>query len=80
MKLDLQGAELQALRGATSMLTNVRVILCEVNFVPRYDNCSLFHEIASFLAQQGFMLHRLYDIRSLPTGAWEMGDAIFVKR
>lgn len=80
LKLDLQGAELQALKGATSMLSNVRVILCEVNFVPRYEGCSLFHEIAAFLAEQGFMLHRLYDLRSLPSGAWEMADAIFIKR
>ncbi len=80
LKLDLQGAELQALRGATNMLKNVRIILCEVNFLLRYENCALFHEIAAFLAEQGFTLHRLYEIRSLPDGAWEMADAIFLRR
>lgn len=80
LKLDLQGAELQALLGAKEMLKEVRLILCEVNFILRYDMCALFHEIATFLFEQGFSLHRLYDIRSLPTGAWEMADAIFVKK
>lgn len=79
LKLDLQGAELAALKGAEHTLKNVRAILCEVNFVSRYENCSLFHEIASFLAQHGFLLHRIYDIRSLPNGALEMADAIFLK-
>lgn len=80
LKLDLQGAELSALKGAEHMLKNVRAILCEVNFVPRYEDCALFHEIAAFLAEQGFLLHRLYDIRSLPNGALEMADAIFLKK
>jgi FkbM family methyltransferase len=79
LKLDLQGNELAALRGATNTLPGVRAILCEVNFIARYQGCSLFHEVAGFLADRGFRLHRLYEIHSDRKGAWQLADAVFVR-
>jgi FkbM family methyltransferase len=79
LKLDLQGNELAALRGATATLPHVRAVVCEVNFTPRYQGCSLAHEIAGFLQQFGLRLHRMYDIHSTRSGEWQFADALFVR-
>jgi FkbM family methyltransferase len=79
IKLDLQGHELAALRGATRLLSDVKAILAEVNFRSRYEGGCVFHEVAAHLAQFGFRLFRLYEIIPDPDGAWRQADALFVK-
>lgn len=80
IKLDLQGAELKALGGATLALPHVQAILCEVNFVPRYEGCALFHEVAAFLDGHGLRLFRLYEVHADKKGQWQFADAIFLRR
>lgn len=79
LKLDVQGNELAALRGAAATLAGVKAVVCEVNFVARYQGCALFHEVDSFLASTGFKLHRLYEIHSDEFGAWQFADALFCR-
>ncbi len=61
LKLDIQGAELKALRGAARLL---RQTLCavytEVLFNSLYQGGALFSEIDLYLREQGFSLHDIY--------------------
>lgn len=60
IKLDIQGAELQALNGARKkILKNTLVIHAEVCWVPLYKNQPLFAELEQFLRNQGFLMHRI---------------------
>jgi FkbM family methyltransferase len=59
LKLDIQGAELDVLRGATNLLRRVVVISTEVEFVPLYKEQPLFADVDTFLRSQGFVLHAL---------------------
>ncbi len=59
MKLDVQGAELEVLRGARGPLSGVRLIELEVAFNPIYRGQPLFGEVDSFLREQGLVLWRL---------------------
>jgi FkbM family methyltransferase len=80
VKLDLQGNELAALRGAKTMLANdVRAVFAEVNFRSRYDGGCVYHEVAEYLSQFGFRLFRMYEIIADPDGAWRQADALFLK-
>lgn len=79
IKLDLQGNELKALRGAEVALQTARAVLCEVNFVARYEGCCLFHEIAAHLHQRGFRFQRLYELHADKKGRWRFADALFVR-
>jgi FkbM family methyltransferase len=79
LKLDLQGHELAALRGAQGLLAGgVDVVLAEVNFRRRYAGSCLFHELAAFLAERHFQLFRLYEPILDAHGGWRQADALFV--
>jgi len=79
LKLDLQGHELAALRGAEQMLRNTMVVLTEVNFQKRYQGSCLFHEVASFLYKHGLVLHSLFEVIPGGDGSWSLADALFAR-
>jgi FkbM family methyltransferase len=59
MKLDVQGAELEVLRGAAFTLADVLILDLEVEWNPIYEGQALFGDIDGFLRQNGFVLWRL---------------------
>ena len=58
IKIDVQGAELDIFKGATIALNNVLKIICEVEFVPHYENQPLFGDICSFLNEYNLMFNK----------------------
>jgi FkbM family methyltransferase len=78
IKLDLQGYELEALRGSERILNECRAIISEVSFVPLLDNGVLFEELSDFLYKRNFHLYNLY-AGSTPSGQLRHGDALFLK-
>lgn len=52
--VDIQGAELLCLKGATKLLQNVRWIESEVSKRPVYTGGVLLHELEAWLAERGF--------------------------
>jgi FkbM family methyltransferase len=54
LNIDLQGAELAALKGAVRFLSGVKWIYCEVNDRHLYRGCPLVGEIDDYLAAHGF--------------------------
>ncbi len=62
LKVDVQGAELDVLRGAERSLQSVRLVELEVEFQSLYEGQPLFGEVDEFLRRRGFTLWRLRDI------------------
>jgi len=56
LKVDVQGAELDVLRGGTSVLKNLKLIELEVEFNYQYKGQALFSEIDLFLRKHGYAL------------------------
>jgi FkbM family methyltransferase len=56
LKIDVQGGELQVLRGASGLLPLIDVVLVEGSFVELYSGQPLVHELVEFLGGQGFLL------------------------
>jgi FkbM family methyltransferase len=54
LALDIQGAELMALRGAPGLLGRVRAVNCALAFEELYEGCALAPEIDAHLAEFGF--------------------------
>jgi FkbM family methyltransferase len=65
LKLDVQGAELDVLRGAERSLRRVRVIQAEVEFAALYEGQPLFGDVDAYLRERGFVLWRLRGLRHL---------------
>jgi FkbM family methyltransferase len=80
LKLDLQGYELEALKGCGALLRNLRIIATEIEFVPLYEKQPLFGDIDRFLRENGFFLFNFYELWTLGDGQIETGDAIFLNR
>jgi FkbM family methyltransferase len=80
IKLDLQGNELKALKGAHKTLASCKAILVEVNFRERYEGCTQFNDLYNFLNGAGFVLYKLYEIHGYADGAWKLGDGLFLKK
>ena len=58
IKIDVQGAELDILKGSKKLLNNVLKIVCEVEFLPLYHDQPLFGDINKFLGQYNFMFNK----------------------
>ncbi len=58
IKIDVQGAELDIFKGGKNALKNVIKIICEVEFVPLYENQPLFGDMCDFLKQYDFMFNK----------------------
>lgn len=79
VKLDLQGFELEALRGAQAMLARVKAVLCEVAFKDLYAGQPLAEEIVAWMEARGFGLEGLYRLVRDAAGNPVSADALFLR-
>lgn len=85
--MDLQGAEVRALRGAARILPHVKVLHLEVGFRRIYDGQALFWDVHELVDPDFRLIHLdlgrwpqiLWAYRLLRTGPW-VANAIFVRR
>jgi FkbM family methyltransferase len=54
--LDVQGFEMEVLKGSTETLKRIDHIFCEINGVEMYEGCPTLSELCEFLSQHGFTL------------------------
>lgn len=80
IKVDVQGYELEVLRGGERTLESAEAVLMEVNLLRLHEGAPLFHETAEFMGKHGF---QVYDICSLIRrpydGAVWQSDVMFVR-
>jgi len=75
INLDIQGAELKALKGMEEYLKNVDYIYTEVNCDYVYEECALINEMDEYLLK--FNLHR---VETVWAGECKWGDAFYIKK
>jgi FkbM family methyltransferase len=80
LKLDIQGGEVKAFRGAERMLSERRVglVYTEVLFVPVYQEQGNFYDVAAYLGIHGYRLFDFYNFAYAENGQLKWGDAIFL--
>lgn len=79
LKLDIQGSELDALKGATELFRQkkIRHVCLEAPFVLLYERQAFFHEIREFLATQGCEFYGLFKLSRHKSDRLLFADALF---
>ena len=79
MKLDVQGGELDVLKGAADILPFIDTIYTEASFLALYEHQPLAGEIIAFLAEHGFALRGVFNHSVEPGVGPTQADFLFVR-
>jgi len=80
IKVDVQGAELDVLKGAPQTLKNTEMVILEVSFFEFMKGAPQFSEVISFMKNIGFVAYDFFDRSHRPLdGALGQVDIAFVK-
>jgi FkbM family methyltransferase len=80
VKLDIQGAELEALKGFGKLLQSVSCVEMEVSFMKGYGEQPLFGELYDFMVDSGFGLFDLKVFGVAGTRNGTQANAFFCRR
>jgi len=73
INMDVQGYELEVLKGSVNTLKEIKWIYTEINRAPLYEGCAMVEELDTFLLNFGFRR------QDTDWGGDTWGDALFVK-
>jgi FkbM family methyltransferase len=80
IKLDVQGAELQVLAGATRTLQQTEAVILEVTLFATMIGGPQFYDLVSYMKTAGFVVYDIYGFQyRLLDGALNQFDMIFVR-
>jgi FkbM family methyltransferase len=81
LKLDVQGYELEVLKGAENTLPQISVVLAELNLIDIHKNAPLLDEVILYMRSKGFVAYDICGLtrRPLDRALWQ-ADFIFVRR
>ncbi|MFH1137319.1 MAG: FkbM family methyltransferase [Pseudomonadota bacterium] len=83
LKMDLQGGEIEALKGMTYLLKNqkIQIIVTEAMFIEHYESQPLLKDIWTFLSDFRYTFFDLVDVSWMNCdGQIRQGDAVFVSQ
>lgn len=81
LKVDVQGFELEVLRGAREILQSVQAVLLEVSLIQVNKGAPLMAEVVGFMAERGFEVGDILEIHHRPLDrATNQADLLFVPR
>jgi FkbM family methyltransferase len=79
LKLDVQGYELEALKGCEGLLDRFEHIYAECSFVELYEGQAMARDVITFLQTRGFGLEGVYNVTYDSRGMAIQGDFLFGK-
>ena len=77
LKIDVQGGELDVLRGSTGLLAVITTVLVECSFQQLYEGQLLADDVVHFLHVRGFRLHSVGSPLTGPRGRPVQADFVF---
>lgn len=80
LKLDVEGYELEILKGAEKILPKIRIIMAEVWFADDYKNAPYFSDVEKYLRENNFILLNLYNPYTHKDMQLTVADAVFLNK
>ena len=82
LKLDVQGFELNVLKGAAGFLAagNIGCLVLELNFAPLYEGQAAFQDVAGLLGSHRYDLTGFYDFNHTRQNHLQWCEAVFHRR
>ena len=77
LKIDVQGAELEALRGAEALLPEIAEVFVECSFTQLYEGQALAHQVICYLVEHGFALRGAFSLQYDRFGNCLEADLLF---
>jgi len=79
IKLDVQGYEIEVLKGGIKCIKKAKAIICEVSFVEIYENQCMFNDVVTWLASHDFYQRAIG--MNTPLGeSLEQSDILFMRQ
>jgi FkbM family methyltransferase len=79
LKIDVQGAELEVLKGGKNALKKTQLAWIEVSFKPLYKGSALYADIIAFMESQGFVMMTIVPGFKGKSGELLQADCLFKK-
>ena len=80
LKIDVQGAEIDVLRGAKRTLPGIEVLIIELSLLEYNKGAPLIGEVMAWLDEHGFALFDMFPVSRTQAGALLQIDGIFLRR
>lgn len=80
LKIDVQGGELEVLKGAEGCLQNFEVVMMEVGLIEQYVGQPILHEYIAYMAERGFVVYDIMHMNYAQTKMLAQLDVLFVKK
>ena len=80
LKLDVQGYELEALKGCEALLSRFAWVYCECSFIELYTGQALADEVIAWLWERSFKLCGVYNMIYDRTGRAVQADFLFARQ
>ena len=78
LKLDVQGYELEVLRGASNLLCQTQFVYLETSLIQTNEECPVFFEVINYLSEKGFrLLDFCSQVRRKDGALWQT-DLLFI--
>lgn len=78
IKLDVQGYELEVLKGGVECLAAASAVIAEVAFVELYEGQPMFHDVVRFMADHGLFVAAM-GMNAVPGAKLLYADLLFVR-
>ena len=81
LKIDVQGAECEVLKGGKNIMRNIKVIIIEISFFDYYENNTTFLDVETIISPLNFNLFSISEISNNPmNGRTDWVEAIYVNK
>lgn len=80
LKIDVQGGEIDVLRGGDAALSQARSVLLEMNFISQYEGDAQFNTLHAEMDRRGFALVNVSPTLTTPDGTAIFIDGCYARR